>query len=235
MDRMLEMTLNLDPETLVAYVDKELTPEQAEAVEAALMHDAAARESVRLLRQSAAAAAHAFDGVLNQSLPGRLLLAAGVGAAEPLARPALAGRRTGPVRRMAGWALPLAASLAALALGLAGGYELRGTGDGGNGYTQASAAAADPLADAFESTLLTALDHGRDGEGFAYAGDATGGKASDRGRIELGTQFTTGFGIDCREFRRTETRAGAESRSGGLACRGADRSWSVMLLPGTGT
>jgi surface antigen len=226
---MTDMTLNLDPETLVAYVDKELTPEQAAAVEAALMHDAAARESVRLLRQSSAAAAHAFDGVLNEPLPGRLLLAAGVGAAETAARPRLAG--PGRARRWAGWTLPLAASLAALALGLAGGYELRGPGAGG-GYAQASATAADPLANAFESTLLTALDGGRDGDSFAYAGNAGAG---DKGRIELGAQFTTGFGTDCREFRRIETRAGAESRGSGLACRGPDRSWSVMLLAGTGT
>ena len=224
------MTLNLDPETLVAYVDKELTPEQAAAVEAALMHDAAARESVRLLRQSSAAAAHAFDGVLNEPLPGRLLLAAGVGAAETAARPRLAG--PGRARRRAGWTLPLAASLAALALGLAGGYELHGDGGLGSGYAQASAPAADPLANAFESTLLTALDGGRDGDSFAYAGNAGAG---DKGRIELGAQFTTGFGTDCREFRRTETHSGVESRGSGLACRGADRSWSVMLLAGTGT
>ena len=62
---MNDLPLNLDPELLVAYVDKELPPAQMAAVEAALMHNGAARETVRQLRLSAAAAAHAFDAALN--------------------------------------------------------------------------------------------------------------------------------------------------------------------------
>src|SRR5215469_902680 len=112
---MNDLPLNLDQETLVAYVDKELPPAQAAAVEAALMQNAAAREIVRQLRLSAAATAHAFDAVLNEPVPDRLLLAAGVGGALPTSR-----RQHWSMRR----ALPLAAALAALAIGLAGGYEL---------------------------------------------------------------------------------------------------------------
>ena len=120
-----DLPLNLDPELLVAYVDKELPPAQMAAVEAALMHNGAARETVRQLRLSAAAAAHAYDAALNE-LPDRLLLAAGAGAPTPVPQmkprrqmePRPPGTR---LRRL----LPLAATFAALAIGLAGGYELR--------------------------------------------------------------------------------------------------------------
>ena len=136
-------------------------------------------------------------------------------------------RRGAPLRRL----LPLAATLAALAIGLAGGYELRALGVGvagperAEGYAPAAAPPTDLLAAAFELALLPALDGGAEGQAFAYAG-----KAGERGRIELGGRFTTGFGAECREFTRSESRDGVSSRAGGLACRGADRSWNVMLL-----
>jgi hypothetical protein len=233
---MNDLPLNLDPELLVAYVDKELPPAQMAAVEAALMHNGAARETVRQLRLSAAAAAHAYDAALNE-LPDRLLLAAGAGEPPPIPqrepRLHIAPRLRGaPLRRL----LPLAATLAALAIGLAGGYELRARGvgiagpEGAQGYAPAAAPPADLLAAAFESALLPALDGGAEGQAFAYAG-----KAGERGGIELGGRFTTGFGAECREFTRNESRDGVSSRAGGLACRGADRSWNVLLLPVAGS
>jgi hypothetical protein len=227
---MNDLPLNLDPELLVAYVDKELPPAQMAAVEAALMHNGAARETVRQLRLSAAAAAHAYDAALNE-LPDRLLLAAGAGELPPV--PQMEPRRPGArLRRL----LPLTATLAALAIGLAGGYELRALGVGvagpgrAEGYEPAAATPADLLAAAFESALLPALDGGAEGQAFAYAG-----KAGERGRIELGGRFTTGFGAECREFTRSESRNGVSGRAGGLACRGADRSWNVLLLPDAGS
>jgi hypothetical protein len=232
---MNDLPLNLDLEPLVAYVDKELPAAQMAAVEAALIHDSAARETVRQLRLSAAAAAHAYDAALKE-LPVRLLLAAGAGApAVPQMKPPgqmAPGRRGAPLRRL----LPLAATLAALAIGLAGGYELRDIGIGlaepgrAEGYAPAVAPPPDLLGAAFESTLLPALENGVEEHALAYAG-----KAGERGRIELGRRFTTGFGVPCREFTRSESRDSVASRAGGLACRGADGSWSVMLLPASGS
>lgn len=214
---MNDLPLNLDQETLVAYVDKELPPAQAAAVEAALMQNAAARETVRQLRLSAASTAHAFDAVLNEPVPDRLLLAAGAGdAATPRRRPWPAARSL----------LPLAATLAALAIGLAVGYGLRFMqAQQIQGYVPA-AAVMDPLNTAYESALLPALDGGAEGQAFAYAGVGT-----DKGTIQLGRSFTAGFGAECREFLRRETRSGETQENAGLACRSPDRSWSVMLLP----
>jgi hypothetical protein len=233
---MNDLPLNLDPELLVAYVDKELPPAQMAAVEVALMQNGAARETVRQLRLSAAAAAHAYDAALNE-LPDRLLLAAG--ARKPPPAPQMGPRRQIEPRRPGvrlRRLLPLAATFAALAIGLASGYELRAMGIGvagperAEGYAPAAAPPADLLAAAFESALLPALDGGAEGQAFAYAG-----KAGERGRIELAGRFTTRFGAQCREFTRSESRDGVSSRAGGLACRGADGSWNVLLMPVAGS
>jgi len=214
---MNDLPLNLDQETLVAYVDKELPPAQAAAVEAALMQNAAARETVRQLRLSAASVAHAYDAVLNEPVPDRLLLAAGAGSAgAPL------HRQSPSMRRM----LPLAATLAALAIGLAAGYGFRFMQVAQiQGYVPA-AAVVDPMNTAYESALLPALDGGKEGQSFPYAG-----VAADKGTIRLGRHFTAGFGAECWEFMRSETRGGDTQENAGLACRGPDQSWSVMLLP----
>jgi hypothetical protein len=229
---MNDLPLKLDPELLVAYVDKELPPAQMAAVEAALLHNGAARETVRQLRRSAAAATHAYDAALNE-LPDRLLVAAGAGEAPPVPQMELR-RQMEPRRRSAAHRRlpPLVATLAALAIGLASGYQLRALGAGvagperAEGYAPGAAPPTDLLAAAFESALLPALDDGAEGQAFAYAG-----KTGERGRIELAGRFTTRFGAECREFTRSESRDGVASRAGGLGCRGADGSWNVLLMP----
>jgi anti-sigma factor RsiW len=221
---MSENRIFLDHDLLVAYVDGELPPDRLAAVEAALLHDAEAWEAVRLLRLSAKAAARAFAPVIDEPIPARLRAAAG-GKAER-------GKLGAPRPRMrAGWPMALGASLAALAVGLGAGYSLRGItgGTAGGAYTPASDATADPLAARFESALLAALEKGVDGQSVSYESKDVG-----QGRVELGRAFTTGFGSDCREFHREETRASALSRADGLACRSADKGWSVMILPTAG-
>jgi hypothetical protein len=130
------------------------------------------------------------------------------------------------VRRRAAshWALPLAASFAALAVGLAMGYLLRSPD---SGYVPAAATSSDPLSASFEATLQGALDGGAAGQSFTYESPGVG-----QGKIELGDGFTTRFGSDCREFRREEKRGAAQMAGTGIACRDRDNSWSVMLFPG---
>jgi hypothetical protein len=227
---MSENRIFLDQDLLVAYVDRELPPDRLAAVEAALVHDAEAWEAVRLLRLSADAAARAFAHVIDEPVPARLRVAAG----DNVGNGNIASLRPKARSAAAPWLRPLAASLAALAIGLGAGYSLRGPslgpyGASGGTYIPATAPTADPLALRFESALLAALEKGSDGQSFTYESKDVG-----QGRIELGRVFTTGFGSDCREFHREETRAGAHRRENGLACRGADKGWSVMILPAAG-
>ena len=215
---MSENPVILDPDLLVAYVDGELPPERMAEVEAALVHDAQAWESVRLLRLSARAAARAFAPVLAEPVPGRLL-----DAARATEMPASIAQ---PRR----WLMALAASLAALAIGLGAGYTLHGSAfTTGSGYIPAAAPAADPLAQRFESVLRAALEKGAEGDIFTYESQNAG-----KGQVQLGRAFATGFGSPCREFHRDEVRAGIHRLDNGLACRGADKSWSVMMLPNAG-
>ena len=208
--------ISLSPDILVAYVDGELPAEQMDMVEQTLGHDDAARETVRLLRLSADVAARAYAGVLDEPVPERLVTAArraGAKASE-------ASRR----RQQPAWLMPLAASLAALILGLAGGYVWR---DSNTGYVPAAASQADPLTASYEATLQGALDSGKSGQSFTYESQGLGD-----GRITLGRDFDTEARMACREFRRQERRAAAASTDNGIACRAGDGSWTVMLVPG---
>jgi len=219
----------LDQDLLVAYVDGELEPERRAAVEAALLHDAEAWEAVRLLRLSGEAAARAFADVVDEPVPDRL-----IAAAADRSKIADSAARRPKVRWPPAWWAPLlAASLAALAIGLGAGYGLRGletTPERSSAGTYAPAASrSDPLAARFESVLVAALEKGSEGQSFTYESQDVG-----HGRVELGRTFTTGFGSDCREFHREETRAGDLRRDNGLACRGLDRGWTVMILPAAG-
>jgi anti-sigma factor RsiW len=211
-------TLFLDHDLLLAYVDGQLPAERVTAVEAALMYDAEAWETVRLLRLSSNAAMRAFAPVLEEPVPAHLIAATGT-------RPA-ASRSSRQLR----WPLAMAASLVALAIGVAGGYVLRGVA---GGYVPTSLPASvptgDPLTGRFEAALTAILETGGEGASASYESPAEG-----RGRIVLGHGFVTGFGRSCREFHQDETRGSTHHQADGLACRAADHSWSVMMLPAAG-
>jgi anti-sigma factor RsiW len=204
---MTDKPISLDHELLVSYVDGELPRERVADVEAALMRDAAAWETVRLLRLSAQAAARAFEAVMEEPVPERLIAAAS--APGVVRRPA--------IRR---WPAAMAASLAALAIGLGTGYFLR---TDKSGYVPASLPGGDPLAARFESALASALNGDADHVSYESQGM--------KGEIILGAEFTTSFGSPCRAFHRDESRADGRHTAGGIACQAADKSWSVMIVP----
>jgi hypothetical protein len=173
---------------------------------------------LRRLRLSAGGIAQAFEGKLDEPVPDRLLGAArgtGKQAREARRRPAIAP-----------WAWGLAASVAAFALGLGSEVLLFPTAPG---YIPAAETPSDPLAARFEVTLRSALDEGKDGQIFPYAAPEVG-----NGSIKLGSRFATVSGSPCREFWRQESRGRSLLSDHGIACRGANGSWSVMVLPGGG-
>ncbi|MGE0726277.1 MAG: anti-sigma factor, partial [Alphaproteobacteria bacterium] len=109
-----------DDETLVAFVDGELDEDKRAAVASAIETDPETAARVRAFRDSAVLVRAAFADVVDEPVPDRLIQAARGRPAE--------GAAVVPLRRRGGmslrhWlALPLAASLAALAIGLGAGY-----------------------------------------------------------------------------------------------------------------
>lgn len=195
---------------LVAYADGMLPPEQARQVEAALCDNAEAHEALSLMRRSATAARHAFDSPLNQPVPEQLR--------------AVLDRPVGARRALAQRLLPLAASIAALIVGLGAGYLLGQPGD--NGATMRLAAGPDGTASsAFDATLLQALSTDETTLNYTDTALAT------TGAIILLATIETSFGTSCREFRHiVQERQSSATTQNGLACRRADGGWEVTIL-----
>ncbi len=113
-------------ELLIAYLDGELDAESANEVAAAIAPDPALARDAQRLAETAAALRAAFDDVLHEPVPERLLAAARgelggekvVKFPEPRKRPAI--QPAAGLRRWA--ALPIAASVAFLVIGGGLGY-----------------------------------------------------------------------------------------------------------------
>ncbi len=108
---------------LIAYLDGEVDVSERREIEAWLDSDPAARDKLAALAQSAALVRSAFDEVMHEPLPDRLIAAARGErvSAEPSAQilPFKRGRALGGAPGRRGWrlGLPIAASLFGLLLG----------------------------------------------------------------------------------------------------------------------
>src|SRR5437764_14514933 len=112
-----------EDERLIAYHDGEADVSERREIEAWLDSDPAARDKLAALAHSAALVRSAFDEVMHEPLPDRLIAAArgDRASAEPSAKivPLRRGQRTGSAPAARSWwlGLPLAASLLGLLLG----------------------------------------------------------------------------------------------------------------------
>jgi anti-sigma factor RsiW len=113
-------------ELLIAYLDGELDAGQSAEVAAAISRDPALSRDAQALRESAAALRAAFDEVLHEPVPERLLAAArGTAGGERIVRFPEPRERTAkrPAASWRQWAsLPIAASIASLIVGGGLGY-----------------------------------------------------------------------------------------------------------------
>jgi surface antigen len=206
----------VDAGTLIAYADGALAPEEARRLEAAIRDDAEAQQALALMRRSAVAVRRAFDAPLDQPVPEHLRALFDRPAAQSL-----------PSRRsLSQRLLPLAASIAALAVGLAvgfGGGTMIGAPEKGGRQIQLAAGPADSAPGAFDAALLRALESGADTTRYT---DGAGAE----GTVTLLGHLETSFGIPCREFRHAVAGATGSRWESGLACRRADGGWEVSIL-----
>jgi anti-sigma factor RsiW len=205
---------------LVAYVDDELDPAQRAAVEEAIRADPEAQAIVSVLKNSARAVKAAFDEPMTVPVPQRLLDVLQADTARSGGPPSgdvvvpFAPRR--PVSAVTRYLLPLAASLAALAIGFGAGV---GYDAGGSPIVPAG------MTSPFENALMQALEHGDPGMALDYQ-DATAGV---HGSVVVIGQVATSFNGACREFKHTAEGANTLLEYG-VACRDADNAWQILTV-----
>lgn len=215
------MTERFDPETLVAYVDGELDAARVQEIEAALRDDHALRDTVRRLRVGAALMRGSFGDVMNEPLPGRVHAA----ISEAFAREARDSASEAPRRRGGAWWPSLvAASLAALVVGLSGGYWFA------DERLRSELALRDRQLQedqrALESAISAALEKHLSGDTVHWESPDSGSRAS----ITPVRTFKTSDGRWCREYihdSRIEERT-VERRA--IACRVDDGVWRTQLV-----
>jgi anti-sigma factor RsiW len=205
---------------LVAYVDDELDPAQRADVEEAIRADPEAQAIVSVLKNSAAAVKTAFDEPIAAPVPRRLLdvlqADAGRSGGSPSSDVVVPFARRRPVSVVSRYLLPLAASLAALAIGFGAGVGY----DSGSGPIVPAG-----MTSPYDSALMQALEHGDPGVALDYRDAAAG----VQGSVVIIGQVATSFNGTCREFKHTIEGAGAVLEYG-LACRGTDNAWQVLTV-----
>ena len=116
----------LNDEVLIAYLDGELDADRASEVAAAIAEDSTLAREAQALAETSAALRVAFDDVLHEPVPERLLAAARgeIGGDKVVRFPE--PRKRAEAEQDAGWhrwaALPIAASVACLVIGSGLGY-----------------------------------------------------------------------------------------------------------------
>ncbi len=203
--------MKIDDEKLMAYLDGELSPEEAAQIAETVEHDPALRARLDVQRGLKARIAAHFAPIAEEPVPDRFkaLLGAEGKDAEPIAEAEVvdfaAAKHDRDTRRGLpnGWRLPqLGAIAASLAIGLLAGPAIFGGADGSSpSITQGLVLASDdPLAGALETQLAS-----------------TQGADSP---IRVGITFRNQDGQYCRTFDGPEID--------GLACR-EDGAWQVAM------
>lgn len=224
-------------EILMAYADGALDAGTRAQIAAALKADAGARARVAMFRATGKELSSLYEGVLREPVPGHLIefvMDYGKGREESPAlkskTPAASslGRAFVPARRPrlpslwaaladrlipqgAGWQL-VAASAAALTVGMSAGFLLRG--EGGSGPSLAVLRQGQLLASGALKHVLESLPSNEE-----RAAGSTQGSVAVRAVLT----FRTKEGGYCREYEM----AGAEGQFQGLACRQAGGQWAV--------
>ena len=216
--------ITLDESTLIAYVDGELDAQTAREVEQKLAADATARKYVEHLREIAALSRVAFNDTLHEAVPQALkdtILGNG-GARSSQSENVVAFAP----RAKSEWklALPMAAAVACLLLGLGGGYQ----------YSETASANAVKLASfsmqqdqiEMDSALNKALEVNLDNDTHTWVNPNTGRSAA----LTPVHTYQDKSGKFCREYRKDTTAGDQKETTFGLACRSDQGTWKTRYL-----
>lgn len=201
--------MKLSPETLMAYADGELDAATRRVIEAAMATDEEIAEQIERHRKLRAELGNAFDGVLGEPVPDRLLEAAQSSPKRTehkvvdLVRLRAVKTQTGTRRR---WSWPEWTSIAAsLLIGLVLG--------------RVALQSSPSNLVATEGSRIVAA-----GELAAALSERTGGGQANDSAVAIGLSFRSKSGEYCRTFTARQ-----EGALAGFACRESDR-WRVHTL-----
>ncbi len=210
------MSVNIDDEILVAYVDGQLDARETKRVEDALAGDPEARATVRGLREDAALLRAAFNAPLNEPVPARVL--------ESLER---AMAETVPARGTKGfapWPMAIAASIAVLAVALGGVNYL--ANQRVEQEIDQLRAAAEGDRQAREQAFAQALEKLVSGQTASWENPDSG----RRGSITPVRTFKNRSGQWCREYAAAEWLGDKRELQRAIACREGEGLWQTRLV-----
>jgi hypothetical protein len=195
------MSAAVDETRLAAYVDGALEPEEAAEVVIHLADSAEDRRRVADLTELNALLVAAYAAPLSEPVPERIRRSVAPSNVAPFP-PRYRQRPTA----VAGALLAMAATVA-LVFGLSDGWRSGATGAPGVGPVAAG------------SELHAALETNASGSVVSFP---------DGDEVTLIATFRDGRGQPCREFELMQENAAEFSR--GIACRGAEATWSVAVI-----
>lgn len=208
------MTGRIDFETLVSYADGQLGERELRRVETALAEDAEARETLRQLRESAALLRSAYNAPLDAPVPARILESINAAMSEQ----AVAARAPRP------WSAAMAASVAALLVGLGGSYFLADYRVGQELARIESYRLADQQAE--QAALFQALEKRVSGQTVAWENPDSGRSGS----ITPVRTFKNRQGQWCREYAASEALGTDLAKRRAIACRQPEGVWKTRMV-----
>ena len=222
------MTMQLDDETLIAYVDGEVDQAEAARVETAMGADPLVADQVRALRAGATALRAAFGEPMRDDVPDRLIAAVNDGFAERAGRGPGGTTGGGP----AGWFArqpvftSMAASVAILVMGLAGAYVFA------ERHVEERLARLEAYRETDQRMIEAAIGLALEKNVSGMPANWSNPDSGSSGRVEPIRTFRNSGGQWCREYvLQAELRAGADRRESrrAIACREDDGRWMTRL------
>lgn len=217
------MTDDIEFETLSAYVDGELPEAERRRVEQVLAVDPAKRSEVRRLRENTSLVRAAFNEALTAEAPQHVVDAINAAVTHSIRDTMITEPRRAK-HAFAFWPTALAASLAAVVVGLATSYLVTDYRIEQRMAQLASGREADQILR--DSTLSAALEQQISGQAVKWTNPDTGAS----GRITPVRTFKSKTGQWCREFDSVLTREEQSEMRRGIACREPEGTWKIRVV-----
>lgn len=216
--------ITLDESTLIAYVDGELDAQTAREVELKLGKDENARKYVEHLREIVALSRIAFNDTLHEAVPQALKDTILKGAATQATQSENVVTFAPRVKTEWKLALPMAAAVSCLLLGLGGGYQYSETAS--NKAVKLAAFSLQQDQVSMSGALNKALEVNLENDTHTWVNPNTGRSAA----FTPVHTYQDKSGKFCREYRKDTTASGQKETTFGLACRNDKGMWKTRYL-----